>query len=258
MADSVAGVVLAAGGGTRLRPLTLLRPKVLCPLGDRPLVDHAIDRFAGVTDSVAVNIHAGRELLESHLAGRVHLSFEDDEALGTAGALGHLRDWIARRPVLVVNGDTWCPRNVDALLDGGDSGDGTDGWDGERIRVLVVGTDSFRAGVPVAGALMPWRDVAGIPAEPRGLTPIWLRAAEVGRVEPVRLDDGIPWADCGTPARYLAANLQWSGGKSVIGADAVVDGRIERSVVWPGAVVRRQEHLVDAIRADDRITVLVR
>src|SRR5262245_61106845 len=178
MADSVAGVVLAAGTGTRLRPLTTLRPKVLCPLGDRPLVDHAIDRFTGVTDSVAVNVHAGRELLEAHLAGRVHLSFEEHEALGTAGALGHMRDWIAGRPALVVNGDTWCPGAADALVDG---------WDGDRIRVTVVGTDTFRSGVPVAGALLPWRDVAGIPAEPLGLTPIWLRAAEEGRLESLRL-----------------------------------------------------------------------
>jgi NDP-sugar pyrophosphorylase family protein len=222
----------------------------LCPLGDRPLVDHALDRFAGVTTSVAVNVHAGRDQLESHLAGRVHLSFEEEEALGTGGALGHMRDWIAGRPVLVVNGDTWCLQSVDVLLE--------PGWDGERIRVLVVGTDSFRAGVAVAGALLPWSDVAGIPAEPLGLTPIWLRAAEEGRVESLRLDDGVPWADCGTPASYLAANLNWSGGSSVVGAGAVVEGTVERSVLWPDAVVHRHEHLVDAIRADDRITVLVR
>src|SRR5262245_63276981 len=115
MADSVAGVVLAAGAGTRLWPLTLLRPKVMCPLGDRPLVDHAIDRFVGATDAVAVNVHAGRDLLESHLEGQVHLSFEDERPLGTAGALGHLRDWIAGRPVLVANGDTWCPQPLDGL-----------------------------------------------------------------------------------------------------------------------------------------------
>ena len=241
--------MLAAGAGTRLRPLTRLRPKVLCPVGDRPLIDHALDRFAGVTEAVAVNVHAGRDQLESHLAGRVHLSFEDGEALGTAGALGHLRDWIAGRPVLVANGDTWCPQSMEVLLDG---------WDGDRIRVLVDGTDEFAAGVPVAGTLLPWRDVADIPAQPLGLTPIWLRAAEAGRVESVRLDDRVPWADCGTPASYLGANLRWSGGESVIGAGARVDGTVERCVLWPGTEVRHNEHLVDAIRAADHLTVLVR
>src|SRR5262245_33950264 len=103
MADSVAGVVLAAGAGTRLRPLTLVRPKVLCPVGDRALVDHALARFDGVTTSLAVNVHAGRDQVERHLTGRVHLSFEEPVALGTAGALAHMRDWIAGRPVLVAN-----------------------------------------------------------------------------------------------------------------------------------------------------------
>jgi NDP-sugar pyrophosphorylase family protein len=249
MADSVAGVVLAAGAGRRLRPLTNLRPKVLCPLGDRPLVDHALARFDGVTSTVAVNVHGFRHLIEAHLAGRLHLSFEDDRLLGTAGALGNLRDWIAGRPVLVVNGDTWCPQPMDLLLEG---------WDGERIRVLVVGVDQFAPGVAVAGALLPWSDVAAIPAEPLGLTPIWIRAAEAGRVETIRLDDSVPWADCGTPARYLAANLQWSGGESVIGRGAIVDGAVDRCVVWPGGYVRPGEHLVDAIRAHENFTVLVR
>src|SRR5205085_7317613 len=103
MADSIAGVVLGAGLGLRLKPLTSLRPKVLCPVGDRPLVDHALGRFAGVTDSLAVNVHFHRPLLEAHLRGRVHLSLEEDEPLGTAGAIGWLREWIDHRPVLVVN-----------------------------------------------------------------------------------------------------------------------------------------------------------
>ncbi|MBA2280763.1 MAG: NTP transferase domain-containing protein, partial [Acidimicrobiia bacterium] len=106
---AVAGVALAAGEGRRLRPLSLLRPKPMCPVGGVPLVDLALARLAAVTTSRAVNVHHGRALLESHLHGRVHLSFEEDRALGTAGALGHLRDWIAGRPTLVVNGDAWCP-----------------------------------------------------------------------------------------------------------------------------------------------------
>src|SRR5437016_5112837 len=128
MADSIAGVVLGAGAGTRLRPLTSLRPKVLCPVGDHSLVDHALERFRGVTDSVAVNVHHHRGMLESHLARKVHLSIEEPAALGTAGAIGLLREWIDHRPVIVVNGDTYCPSSVGSLLDG---------WDGARIRVLV-------------------------------------------------------------------------------------------------------------------------
>src|SRR3954469_6391145 len=98
MADSVtgamAGVVLAAGAGSRLRPLTLVRPKPLCPVGGVPLVDLALARLAPVGGERAVNVHHGREAMEAHLRGRVHLSVERERALGTAGALGALRDWL--------------------------------------------------------------------------------------------------------------------------------------------------------------------
>jgi N-acetyl-alpha-D-muramate 1-phosphate uridylyltransferase len=52
--------------------------------------------------------------------------------------------------------------------------------------------------------------------------------------------------------------LAASGGASVVGAAATVDGEVDRCVIWPGAPVRRGEHLHDAIRADERTTVLVR
>ena len=53
--DKRHGVVLAAGSGTRLRPLTNLKPKALCPVGDVPLVDLAFDAVQHVTDGVAIN-----------------------------------------------------------------------------------------------------------------------------------------------------------------------------------------------------------
>jgi mannose-1-phosphate guanylyltransferase/MurNAc alpha-1-phosphate uridylyltransferase len=250
MADSIAGVVLAAGAGERLRPLTRLRPKVLCPLGDRPLVDHAIDRFRGTTSAVAVNVHHGRDLLESHLAGRVHLSIEHGQALGTAGALGLLRDWIAERPTLVVNGDTWCPTPVGVLLEG---------WDGERTRVLVHDGAELRRGVRVAGALVPWDEARRMAPTPSGLYQTsWRDAARDGRLEVVSLPGRETCVDCGTALDYLEANLAWSGGTSVVGVGALVEGTISESVVWPGAEVRRGERLHRAIRAHERMTVLVR
>jgi MurNAc alpha-1-phosphate uridylyltransferase len=242
--------VLAAGAGTRLAPLTRLRPKVLCPVGDRPLVDHALDRFDGVTSSVAVNLHHHRGMLEAHLAGRVHLSLEAEVALGTAGAIGLLRPWIDERPVIVVNGDTYCPSSLAPLLDG---------WDGESIRVLVAGGGSLGPHSGVAGALMPWSEVKTLAPVPTGLYErSWARARQEGRLEVVALPDGEVCFDCGTPRQYLAANLAWSGGESVIGKAAIVEGEVIESVVWPGAHVRPQERLTRAIRAGERMTVLVR
>jgi NDP-sugar pyrophosphorylase family protein len=248
MSDSVAGVVLAAGRGERLRPLTIRRPKALCPVANVPLVDLAIGRLKGLVGGVAVNVHHGRAAMEAHLAGRVHLSIEADEPLGTAGGVARLKPWLDGRAALVVNADAWCPGRLDELLDG---------WDGERMRLLVAGEDRLGPRSRVAGALLPWSAIEPLDPVPSGLWEVcWSQALETGRVEVARHDG--PFVDCGTPADYLAANLQASGGASVVGVGAVVEGELVRSVVWAGGTVRRGERLVDAVRDDRGGTVFVR
>lgn len=258
------GVVLAAGAGRRLAPLTRLRPKPLCPVGNVPLLDLALERLrsAGIA-RVAVNVHHGRAAMEAHLAERpVHVSIEEREALGTAGALGHLRSWIAGAGTVVVNADAWCPGSLRPLVEG---------WDGERVRLLLVGEDDLTPGSRVAGALMPWRDVAALPASPAGLYEhSWAAAQRDGRLEVVRHDG--PFVDCGTPRDYLEANLRAVGQgalvdpsatvtgaveRSAVGAGAVVAGTVRRSVLWSGAEVRAGEHLEGAVRTGS-LTLLVR
>jgi MurNAc alpha-1-phosphate uridylyltransferase len=247
----VCAVVLAAGEGVRMRPLTRLRPKVLCPVGDEALVDLALARVRtalGPDGAVAVNVCHGREAVEAHVAGRAHVSVEEGEALGTAGALGLLRPWIDGRGVLVLNGDTWAPGDLAGFLAG---------WDRSRVRVLVAGEDRLGPDSRIAGALMPWPEVSGLAPEPTGLWEVsWRDRLAEGRVEVVRWDGR--WVDCGTPAQYLAANLAASGGASVVGEGARVEGKVDHSVVWPGARVRPGESLAYGIRADDYVTVLVR
>lgn len=250
MPSGVAGVVLAAGEGTRLRPLTHLRPKALCPVANRPLVDWALDRLAPHASRLAVNVHHGRQQMLAHLADRaaagLHLSLEEPEALGTAGALGALREWLAGDAVLLTNVDMWHPPGPDplALL--------TDGWDGERPRLLCVrggGRSDFDGLLYVGSALLPWWSVRDLAAVPSGLYEVsWRALHEQGRLDLVVAAEAP--VDCGTPAGYLRANLAASGGRSVVGEGAVVEGRLERSVVWPGARVELGEVLVDAIRAD--------
>jgi MurNAc alpha-1-phosphate uridylyltransferase len=248
MSDSLAAVVLAAGPGTRLLPLTRLRPKALCPVGNVSLVDAAIGRAQAVTTQVAVNIHHGRAQLEAHLRGRVHLSIEEHEPLGTAGALALLRPWLAGRAALVLNADTWHRADLAAFVAG---------WDGERVRLLVAGDDDFGPASRIVAALEPWSEVAGLEPTPSGLYERSWRPHHAGGTLDVARYEG-PFHDCGTPGRYLAANLAASGGASVVGDGAVVDGVVEGCVIWPGAIVRAHEHLRAAIRADARTTVLVR
>jgi NDP-sugar pyrophosphorylase family protein len=252
MPDSVAAIVLGAGAGTRLRPLTRFRPKPLCPVGDATLLDGNLDRVAAVVgrgpEHLAVNAHHHVEQLADAVAGRAHLSVEGPEALGTAGAVAHLRPWLDGRPALVVNGDSWTTIELAPLVEG---------WDGERVRVLVVGPPALVDGVGILGSLLPPDVIAGLPHRPAGLyEACWRPLRDEGRLEVVGAEG--PFVACDTPRDYLAANLAWSGGEPVVGEGAVVEGSLTRSVVWPGAVVHPGEVLVDAIRLDDRATVLVR
>lgn len=230
-----------------MRPLSRLRPKVLCPVADQPLIDHALGRLSSVTTDLAVNVHADQSMLVQHLDGRVHLSIESGEALGTAGGVGNLARWIDGRAVAVVNGDTWCPGGLDELVAG---------WDGETIRILVAGGEPFGPRAPVAASLLPWDVVRALPTTPAGLWEVcWRQALADGRIETVAHRG--PFVDCADPIDYLRANLAAAGG-SVIGAGAVVEGTIEESVVWPGAHVGPREHLHRAIRTDAHTTVLIR
>jgi NDP-sugar pyrophosphorylase family protein len=280
MADSVpaagggdvAAVVLAAGAGERLRPLTFLRPKALCPVGNVALVDLALDRVGAVVgglSAVAVNVHHGRAQMAEHLAGRgVHLSFEEPMALGTAGALGFLRPWLDGRSALVVNADAWSTGDLDAFVRG---------WDRRRVRIMAHGDEPFGPRSQIVASLMPASLIAGLEPVPSGLYErCWRLAAERGALETVASSS--PFVDCGSPRHYLDANLaaiDLAGGapivhptatvgpdagieRSVIGAGATVLGRVVRSVVWDGAQVAPHEQLLDAIRTDRGTTVLVR
>lgn len=244
----LACVVLAAGAGVRLRPLTDLRPKALCPVGNVPLVEYALARAWAVTDDVAVNVHHHRAAMVEHLSGRVHLSIEEPSSLGTAGGLRALREWIGGRDVLVLNADAWHRAPLRPLLDRRD-----------RVQLQVV-PEMFRTDFGChrfAGAsYMPWDAVRGLPEdEPSVYRACWAPAYAAGELGLVVSD--ARFVDCGTPAGYLEANLDASGGTSVIGYGARVDGEVVRSVVWAGAVVERGERLEDAVRADG-ITVRVR
>jgi CTP:molybdopterin cytidylyltransferase MocA len=267
----LAGVVLAAGAGTRLRPLTDLRPKALCPVGGTPLLHHALDRLRPALPAtgdaealLAVNAHAHADQVGAVVRGGpaplAHLQHER-EALGTAGALGALRGWLDGRDVVLTNADAWLPAGLDGLLDG---------WDGERARLLVapaadghgdpLAAPGAEPGGPVryvGACLLPWRLVRDLAPVPTGLFEVvWRPERDAGRLDLVRT--GQAAVDCGTPARYLAANLAASGGTTVVGAGARVDGTAERCVVWDGAVVERGEHLVGVVRAEGggrRLTV---
>ncbi|GIF68168.1 hypothetical protein Ais01nite_62030 [Asanoa ishikariensis] len=261
-------VVLAAGEGRRLRPLTDTVPKALCPVGNVPLLDLALARVAGFglsgSADVAVNASYLGGQVVAHTGDRAHLSVEPDHPLGTSGGLGNLRDWIGGRGVLV--------GNADAYLAGGDPRDLLEGWDGETVRLLGQPVSETRPGLFsghrfVGLSLLPWRRVRDLDATPTELVhTVWRPAEADGELEVVPFD-GV-FFDTGTPRDYLAANLHAAGGgnlvagtvtgrcvRSVVGPGATVAGDVTDSVVWPGAVVAAGERLDHVIRAGRQLTV---
>jgi MurNAc alpha-1-phosphate uridylyltransferase len=115
-------MVLAAGLGKRMRPLTATRPKPLVEVAGKALLDHALDRLraAGVKRAV-VNVHYLADALEAHLTKRVtgiEISISDERAelLETGGGLKKALPLLTEDPILVVNSDNlWVDGPNDSL-----------------------------------------------------------------------------------------------------------------------------------------------
>lgn len=130
-------MVLAAGLGTRMRPLTDAMPKALIPVAGRSLLDRALDvlKDAGVTRAV-VNVHHFADQVEAHLAGRrdleILISDERGGLLDSGGGIQHARALLGEDPIFLANIDSlwltegeaplealkraWDPARMDLLL----------------------------------------------------------------------------------------------------------------------------------------------
>ncbi|SDO33210.1 MobA-like NTP transferase domain-containing protein [Nakamurella panacisegetis] len=243
-ATDVVGVVLAAGRGSRLSPITDFVPKPLLTVDNERLLDLALARLGAVVADVAVNAHhLAEKIADAATAFRpsVHVSFERERLLGTAGALRHLRDWIDGRPVLVNNSDLWLSDPIDRFLDD---------WDRERPRLLVrdMGRPADFGTYRYMGvSTVPAKVAAALEYSPDGLySAVWKDAYRRGELEFVELTGRS--FDCGTPAEFLTANLSASGSSSVVAPDAQVLGDLDRCVILSGARVAAGERLVCAIR----------
>jgi MurNAc alpha-1-phosphate uridylyltransferase len=223
-------MVLAAGLGTRMRPLTEAKPKPLVEVGSKALIDHVLDRLAaaGVTTAV-VNVHHFADQIERHLGGRraprIVLSDERAALLDTGGGVVKALPALGAKPFFHVNSDTlWIdgvkpnlerlgtafdPEAMDALLllastatSVGYSGPGdfamaADGRLNRRAEREIV--PFVYAGVAMLSPSL----FADAPAGAFSLNRLFDRAAENGRLFGLRLD-GV-WMHVGTPESIAAA-----------------------------------------------------
>ncbi len=139
-------MVMAAGLGKRMRPLTASRPKPLIDVGGKPLIDHVLDklRAAGVS-RVVVNVHYLADSLEAHLASAakgldLQLSDERDLLLETGGGLVRAAPLVGCDPFFAINSDNlWIdgPTDTLRLL--------ASHWDGEAMDALLLLVPHARA-----------------------------------------------------------------------------------------------------------------
>ena len=115
-------MVMVAGLGKRMRPLTATRPKPLVEVGDKTLLDHCLDRLAeGGVEKAVVNVHYLADALEAHVRRRTQgpdivISDERAQLLETGGGLMHARPLIDADPFLCVNSDNlWVDGPVNTL-----------------------------------------------------------------------------------------------------------------------------------------------
>lgn len=223
-------MVLAAGLGTRMRPLTNDRPKALVEVGGRALIDHVLDRLADAgVEKAVVNVHWFADRLEGHLAERrrrpaIVISDERRELLETGGGLKKARKLLGDEPVFVANIDSvwidrgdalaklaalWDPERMDAalLLARREESIGFEG-----AGDFFLGDDgrlSFRGEAPSSPYAYMGVHITKpqiVDAEPRGpfsLTRIWRRLAAEGRLYGATLDGF--WMHVGDPVSRAAA-----------------------------------------------------
>ncbi|MFO0548786.1 MAG: sugar phosphate nucleotidyltransferase [Polyangiaceae bacterium] len=257
-------MVLAAGLGTRLRPLTLEVPKPLVWLGDRPQLAHVLDSLAraGVERVVMNTHHLPERFAEFVRAGAAPLAIElvhETEILGTAGGVANAARALGPGPRLVVNADIVADfdlRAVEALAAREHAsavlvvgprrarGEGTVGItaDGLLARIRAARRGEEVAGADYAGIV--WLGEAlsrSLPAQGCLVGDVILPALERGeRIAITTLAES--FVDVGTPGEYLAANLEWlarRGLRAWVAPDAEVDPRAELRgvIVAPGASV---------------------
>ncbi|HEX7075135.1 MAG TPA: nucleotidyltransferase family protein [Hyphomicrobiaceae bacterium] len=229
-------MVLAAGLGSRMRPLTDLVPKPLVRLRQKPLIDYALDRIAeaGISQAV-VNVHHFADQVISHLKTRqrprILISDEREQLLDTGGGVKKALPQLGQEPFLIHNSDSvWIDGVQSDLVRLAQS------FDAERMDcLLLLALSSASIGYDGRGDFLmspdgllqrrPERELApfvftgvsiahprlfdGAPEGAFSLNQLWDRAIQQRRLYGIRLDG--TWMHVGTPAALAEAEQALGG-----------------------------------------------
>ena len=270
---SLPALVLTAGLGTRLDPITRLLAKPAVPLGDRSLIERVLAWLhgQGVHDLV-LNLHHRPASLTAIVADGAHLGLSvryswEQPVLGSAGGPRRALPLLASDTFLIVNGDTLCDVDLAPMI-------AAHRASGADVTLAVVpnaaphhynGIAADEAGVVTGfvpkghAAEGTWHLIGvqvvearafasledGVPAETVAGLYRTMVAETPGRVRVYRADT--MFLDVGTPRDYLNAALRFSSGSP--SGNIHPSARVTRSAVWPSASVAHDVVLEDAIVA---------
>jgi mannose-1-phosphate guanylyltransferase len=274
-------MVLAAGLGLRMRPLTLLRAKPVLPVLDRPLIAYTLERLARVgVREVVVNLHHLPDTVRAALGdgrrfGVRILYVHEPEILGTGGGPRTVRERLGREEVLLVNGDIYFAFDLRelvarhrrsgaaatlALRRHPDPGAYSAVVSDRRSRILAIagkpkpatGTVSMFAGIHVLDPRLLERLPDGVSDSVRDLYLPLL--AEGGQLQGVRHTGA--WYDFGRPSLYRDAQLRMLAGRGrrqlVVGRGArVAASAARRSVIGARSRVAAGARVVSSILWED-------
>jgi UDP-N-acetylglucosamine diphosphorylase/glucosamine-1-phosphate N-acetyltransferase len=251
-------IILAAGEGTRMRPLTHSTPKPMLPVGDRPLVAHTADAAidAGADELVFVvgyEADAVRSYFGDHYGETPVKYATQEEQLGTAHAVRAAREHIDG-PFAVLNGDDLYDRaSIASLFDGGPavaafhvdnpSDYGVLSITDECVTGIVEKPDEPPSDFVNAGAYVfpgearEWLDVSQSERGEHELTDVLDRVIEKREVRAVTLER---WLGVGRPWELLAAN-EWK----LDGLDRRIDGEVHEDAELRGPVVVEEDATIE-------------
>ncbi|MFM4707012.1 N-acetylmuramate alpha-1-phosphate uridylyltransferase MurU [Aeromonas caviae] len=217
-------MILAAGRGERMRPLTDLLPKPLLAAGGKPLIVHHIEKLkaAGVTTLVINHAWLGHKLVAalgdgSALGVSIHWSAEES-ALETAGGIVQALPLLGSEPFLVINGDTWLDLDYRALVNQPLGDDLAHLWLVPNPPQHPQGDFSLQAGRVLDTPALTFSGVglyhpaafAGLPSGARKLAPLLRDWMALGRVGGSLLAG--EWRDIGTVDRLRELDEQLLAG----------------------------------------------
>jgi bifunctional UDP-N-acetylglucosamine pyrophosphorylase/glucosamine-1-phosphate N-acetyltransferase len=256
-------VILAAGEGTRMRPLTVNTPKPMLPVADRPLVAHTADTaIAAGADELVFVVGYEADAVRAYFGDSyrdVPVSFAvQEEQLGTADAVDAASEYL-HGPFAVLNGDNlYDEESLTDLFEAAPSiaayrvpdpsNYGVLSTEGDRVTAIVEKPDDPPTELANAGAYVfpaeasGWLDVPMSDRGEREITDVVARVIEERSVTAVEVDR---WLDVGRPWELLSAN-EWKLDRMErridgdVWGDADLRGTVvveEGAVVEPGVVV---------------------